>query len=379
MEGFSMIRNRLLLMIAILVFLAISRVAATGSFRDRLTMKDGSVREVEVIAAKREGIVYALPGQAGQIIVPHASVLEIAYYDRPYDLILAERASRNGRPEKAAEHFRGALERIRRGGCRRLHKQDALIGLARVLRQTGEASEALDTYRDLLEGIPETRHREKAIRESLACAIDDGKVDALRWIRSVLLREPEGSRLQPLAGLARAWGFLLKDRVEEARRLLVRLADGRGTRDVPETHRGLIRALSDGGRWNELHQACRRVVERGFEDPALRALAANRLGDLILRRAGKKPPPETLKRALFHYLRTLVLFGPDRGGSPALHAEAMYGAAECFRRLAVVLPTPEKRQTYQRRSRELYGEILDRYPDTVWAEKVEKQLKRIDT
>ena len=86
----------------------------------------------------------------------------------------------------------------------------------------------------------------------------------------------------------------------------------------------------------------------------------NALGQCYLKQAAKTNNPDDYREALLAFLWTVVLHSQF----PTEHAEALYYAAECFKKLKE-----------NSRATELLNELLERYPDSSFARKLQPAKK----
>ncbi len=141
---------------------------------------------------------------------------------------------------------------------------------------------------------------------------------------------------------------------------------------------GRIRCLVELKRPDAVRRACDEAVRAMPGSPDVRALAANTLGDLALAQARGSAETVALKKALMHYLRVVILFGPDAGGPAGEHARALVQAGCCFDRLAGLQADSERRQAFRARARALFKDAAKEVSPSAapWMERAKAALAR---
>lgn len=355
--------------------LAAAGVAAAGQITDRVYMKGSDKPQLVQITAESidKGI------KAGPVGFSLKAVARVEYGDAPFAFREAEQHREQARYDEAIRLYQTAL---RDQVCKRRWwlEPNCKYKIALCHLEAGEPDEAIQAFQKLLAEHPDTRWKPDAFLGLGRVYFDQRQYAAAvqqfdRLARLAAEKEFEGWLLR--AYLWKAKALRANDRPKEAMDLINKILGARGDKheDVyieARTEEAVIYMAQQRydkavDLLNDLIQrianAVAKEIESGTETRYQRVEARcfNTLGRCYLEMGSKKAtaPKDKESRyweALLSFLWNVVLYQR----LPAEHAEALFYAAQCFDKL-----------DQRTRATELRNELVQRYPDTLYAQKVQ--------
>jgi tetratricopeptide (TPR) repeat protein len=174
-----------------LLVLAALLAAAPASFAQLDTLKfvDGKDRRERISEVNYESVIIFMSG--GTQKIPLHSVADIQFHDAPFGILKGDDDMRNGKPAEALQQYQAALSLVDQKKVRPLHKQYALYGFARAQEGLGKWTEALSTYKRLLQEIPTTRFTREAAEGWMRSAQAKNDKAAIAEIIDIMRKDPK--------------------------------------------------------------------------------------------------------------------------------------------------------------------------------------------
>src|SRR4029453_8592289 len=127
----------------------------------------------------------------------------------------------------------------------------------------------------------------------------------------------------------------------------------------------LARCAQRAGRTNDAQTQYREIVKLEAPNDVL-AGAWNGLGEIALAEGSSKRSQDDLRYALFAFLRGVVQYVPERGGSTEEYERALAGASKAFKALGEVYTDANKKKQFQARSAQCSEQLQSEFPRSRW-------------
>lgn len=330
---------------------------AGPSFADTVYRKKGApITGIEVISVTYRGIKC----KRGMATLEYkwSQIDKVEYENQPFDYIKAKDAHSAGKWEEAIEGYRKAVRR----GKGVWVEQTCLWNIADIYANNlGNAAEAGKALRELLEKVPETRYKPRALILLGRISLSEGKMDEAGNTFNELVKlgdDPEVEKEYKYLGmvwLARVW--LMQGKTTEAKRQFERVRSSAGQslkRIFLMATVGEASCLVKEKSWASARDRFNEAIEQApNSEQELLAEAYNGLGETFY----YQQDPE-MDQALRAFLKVVVLF-PAPGEMP----KALWHAAKCFHQLK------GSNKEWAARSAQLRNQLRDQYPNSSWAKK----------
>jgi hypothetical protein len=258
-------------------------------------------------------------------------------------------------------------------------EQNALFRIAQCHMMLGDNAQAVKVFRELLVQVPDTRFLPQAYEGIIqGTFIEKGAAGEAQIMRTIKSFEKSISKHR----LEKSWTYVPKY-------WALRLKDAKG-QDISADAEALSREAAsenpaiankakiligfnllqtDPVKAKEFFETVRRKA--GEKDYGIRAGAYAGLG-LCIYKSGSEDDPSTFKKAREYLLRSVVLSDkyPEQV-EREVAVQAIFHAARCFFILKKASPFNK------RYAKDLYREIIERYPGSPWAEKAKEELKKM--
>ena len=239
-----------------------------------------------------------------------------------------------------------------------------LLGAAYL--RNGDSDKAVEVLTELFTKFPKTQFLTKGGGENLVTAyLAKGKPqDADAALEKL-------STAMKAAGIAQDALSPLRGRVAEAtgnyssaaaayNQMLAGAGSDEGVKGAAEL--GLARCLLGQRKAGEAEAKYRAIISKDGLPSAVLAGAFNGLGELTYQAGFAKRDADMLTNALYHYLRSSVLYAPASGESTAEYERAIRGSADCFKALSEVETNAQRKQDNKKRSDERMSYLATKFP-----------------
>ena len=125
---------------------------------------------------------------------------------------------------------------------------------------------------------------------------------------------------------------------------------------------GIARCLVGQTKTGEAEAKYRAIVGRDGLPASVLAGAFNGLGDIAFKAGFAKRDAELITNALYHFLRSSVLYTPASGESTAEYERAIRGSADCFKALSEVEQNADRKKTNKQRADERMSYLANKFP-----------------
>lgn len=370
----EMLRHRVFRAATVVAVCAFGGVFATAQ-EDKIILRDNSEKTGQVEEYDFRSIKLKLAGSATTTIKVD-EVQAVTFGGLPRDFSDAEAAAQRGAHAEAAAKYQAALDK----NPRRPVKQDAMFGIGIAQINSGNAADGVKSLKALLaEGaFPQSRHIEAAESQIIAAL---PAAEQLPFVDGEIARVgkiSDSGRLVDRLKLARCKILMaagnLKDAKSDANALANSTGPGAGAAKV--LLGDIARAEKNANDADRLYRDALRSTGLSRGD---RAAVYNGLGALQLEKgvagAGK---PDEIRGALLSFLRVVVQFAPADGSESSAPLEvALLNAGICFERLAQ-LGTKAEQPLLRKRAKDLFGRLLNDFPQSQLKLEAETHFKKLD-
>ncbi len=338
---------------------------AGGAFaqQDKITLKDGKERTVKITSEDYDGLWYSAEG--GSVGLRWKEVDSIRYggaekYYKALDAVSS------GKPADALPLLQELAADTK---LRPVLRHNVLYSLGLASERLGMQDQAIATFQELLKSFPKSRYLLDVGGRLLAIHLARGDAAGATSVLESTLAAAKASGMDP--GLQAGFG-LLRGRILEAQNKFdqattvfstTAATSGADPDVILAAKLGVARCAQQSGRAAEAEQRYREIILQDAPNQVL-AGAWNGLGDLALQPATAKRDPDGLRDALFAYLRGVVLYVPERGGSSEEHQRALAGAARAFRGLGELESKADLKKVSLERAKQLRDQLAMDYPDS---------------
>ena len=323
--------------------------------RDRVVLTNGERLSGSVLKESWKGIELDkdMDGTA-DVVYKLEEVEELVYGDRPK--YMEEAGKLRGKPESTTEYINTLKRAYFDRATSKWQLQHAYYELAKQYEELSARDDqylpkALDAYQKLLDDIPETRYALQLRMDLGEMFLSRGELERSRKNFQGLIGGGFGREIETLARFRQAQTYLLQDDPDGATKVLNQLDAG----ELDGLNRAKLTVLTaevllGRGRYDEAFDALLKVLSR--ESPrAIQPEVYVALGD-VFRVRGR---PED---AMLAYLRAYLMY--DKVDS-VTQARALVGMTKASRRMN------RKERVHRFRT-----ELLDRFPGSLWEEKLKQ-------
>ncbi len=375
--------SKLRILTAAAILLALAATARAQDVKDTIVQKDGSSVQGEIVKETFKDVSYSL-GPGVKSGVNRDRVERVDYANKPGRFDEAMSNTNSGNFTQAGDSWEKVLKECDSGGARKIFKQHAYYYGAIARSRGGDVAKAIDWLTNLFTEFPDTMYYVDAYNLQAECYMAMGKFGEATNIaktgstKGKEIGVPDDLLLQ--LDLIKARALEAQGKFAEASGEY-KVVAGKAARfpSVANLAKlGTGRCLVGNKQYSEAESYFNDLAEKAEDGPIL-AGAYNGLGDCYKDKFERDVSNiDHLRKALFAYLRGVVLYTPGKGDDTSEHARALVNAGWCFEKLKDTMPTPEAKEKYKSNARNLYRECLGSYRGTKSAEEAENRLKRLD-
>jgi len=362
--------------------LALAALALAAPAQDQIIKKDGTTlpkaggRPVKVLKETFSTIEYRMQDLPQTLKLPARDVDQIVYKRMPEDYRQGLQSMQDGYYQEAIRDFRNAIEK---GSGYHWVEQNALFRIAQCHLLIGDNAQAVKVFRELLVQVPDTRFLPRAyegiIQGTFTAKAAEGEAQIMKTIKSF-------ENAIKKHGLGKSWDYVLRYwtlRLKDAKRQDISAEAEALSRDAASENPAIANKAkiligfnllqTDPAKAKQFFETVRRQADA--KDYGIRAGAYAGLG-LCIYKSGSEDDPTTFQKAREYLLRSVVLSDkyPDQV-EREVTVRALFHAARCFFIL-------RKASAFNiRYAKDLYKEIIDRYPGSPWAEKANEEMKKM--
>ncbi|MEW6744049.1 MAG: tetratricopeptide repeat protein [Planctomycetota bacterium] len=343
-------------------YLLLTTLFAAALRADTIVLTDGTQKtDVQVVNETYKGVVYRLRGISADQSYPAERVKEVIYGRMPQEYREGINFMKDGDYPQAYDAFMEVVGSARKADEHA--QQYAYFYAAECRRLAGDLEDAIKTYTDLLNNLPETAFYGEASLRKADCYRDLKKDDQAMRVLVKLKQDVEekglGSGLKYAAELAIVQidpNMRAADKLQK----LIELQE-RTAKDFPGVANRARLAIGavyiQQRQFDKARSFFQEIVDKRIGSPEeVVAGAYNGLGEALMSSSERADDQKT---ALLHFLRVIYHYPNVR----TEHAKAMYWAGKIF-----------KIQGEKGRSRNLLNRCVSEFPGTRWAELAKAEM-----
>jgi tetratricopeptide (TPR) repeat protein len=348
-------KNRLIAPTLALLALA----ASAHAQQDKIVQKDGKERTARIQSEDFDGLKLSVEG--GTITMPWKEVDSIRY-------------GNPGKFQEAIDTFNSAgpgpalaqLEPLAADDkLRPVLRHNVLYHLGLTYKRVGNDEKAVATLEQVLKDFPKSRYLLQIGANLLSLYAAKGDAAGAAKALEPTLRGATGVQFDFLRARLLEEQRKYPD-AERAYQSVVTAAGG--DTDLQLAARlAIARCAQRAERVKEAEDKYREIVKLDGPNDVL-AGAWNGLGELALARGTKERAPEELRYALFAFLRGVVLYVPERGGTTDEHERALAGAAKAFQAVGELENDATKKKQFLARAQQRREQLNTDFPRSRYRE-----------
>jgi tetratricopeptide (TPR) repeat protein len=328
---------------------------------DTIRKKDGSTVQGKIESEDVKGVIVAV--QKGASITVAWTLIKSIDYAGGADYRKAKQSLDSGQFNEAIS----VLEELRKkGDLRPILKAHVLNLDGAAHLRGGDPDKAIEIFNELFKTFPKTQFLTQGAGENLIAAYlaKDKAAEA-------------GAALEQLSTAMKAQGLPqeslnpLRGRVFEAtdnfpaaaaayNQMLAAAGGDEGMKGAAEL--GIARCLMGQKKTGEAEAKYRAIVGRDGLPASVLAGAFNGLGDIAYQTGFSQRNADLLNNALFHFLRSSVLYAPASGESTTEYERAIRGSADCFKALSEIEQNADRKKDNKRRGEERMSYLANKFP-----------------
>lgn len=345
--------NRL---VAASLTLAVALCSLTGAQQDKVVFKDGKEKTVKIQSEDYDGPKLSVEG--GSTTEPWKNIDSIKYnnsakYQEALD------AFTSGGPGQALPKLEELLADDK---LRPVLRHGALYTLGLAQKRVGQDDKAIASFETLLKEFPKSRYLISVGTNVLALYVAKGDpAGATKALDATL--KGAGGAAGPGLEFLKARILEEQKKYPDAERAFQTVASA--SANDPDlalaAKLALGRCAQFANRANEAQTKYREIVAADGPNEVL-AGAWNGLGDLALADGTAKRDADGLRYALFAYLRGVVLYVPERGGTTDEYERSLAGASKAFRACGELESDAAKKKLFLNRAQLRLDQLKADYP-----------------
>jgi len=321
--------------------------------QDKIVMKDGKEKTVKIQSEDYDGLKLSVEG--GSTTQPWKDVDSIRYgnaakYQEAIDSFNSASPSQT-LPLLEALAADDKLRPVLRHGV--------LFHLGLTYRRLGVDDKAVATLEQILKDFPKSRYLLQVGANLLSLYAAKGDAGGAVKALDPTLKGASGAQFDFLRGR------LLEEQKKfpEAERTFQTAVTGAGgDTDLQLAARlAIARCAQRAERVKEAEDKYREIVKLDAPNDVL-AGAWNGLGELALARGTKARDAEELRYALFAFLRGVVLYVPERGGTTDEYERALAGSAKAFKAVGELENDATKKKQFLTRAQQRQQQLETDFP-----------------
>lgn len=326
--------------------------------QDKVVSKDGKERTVKIESEDYDGLKLSVQG--GSMTMPWKDVDSIRYgnaakYQEAVD------AFGTGGPAQALP----LLEPLAADDkLRPVLRHGVLYHLGLAQKRLGDDDKSIATFEALLKDFPKSRHLITVGANVLDLYVAKGDPAGASKTLDAALRAA-GSGAGQQAGFDFLRGRVLEEQKKypDAERVFQGVVTAAGSdQDLALAAKlALARCAQHANRTNEAQTKFREIVALAAPNEVM-AGAWNGLGEMALVDGTSKRSLEELRYALFAFLRGVVYYVPERGGSTEEYERSLAGSARAFRAIGELDTDPARKKLFLGRAQQRREQLAAEYP-----------------
>jgi tetratricopeptide (TPR) repeat protein len=321
--------------------------------QDKIVTKDGKERTARVASEDFDGLKLSVEG--GSTTMPWKDVDSIRYGNAAkYNEALDEFTSEGAGQALADLEALAADDKLRA-----VLRHGVLYHLGLAHKSLGNDQKAIETLELVLKEFPKTRYLLPIGANLLSLYTAKGDSAGAARALEPTLRGASGAQFDFL----RARLLEEQKKYPEAEREYQKVVSGAGVdADLSLSAKlALARCAQRAGRTKEAQDKFREIVALDAPNEVL-AGAWNGIGDLALAEGTSKRAQDELRVALFAYLRGVVLYVPERGGTTDELERALAGSAKAFKAVGELENDATKKKQFLARAQQRWEELAEKFP-----------------
>src|SRR5262245_62173348 len=238
-------------------------------------------------------------------------------------------------------------------------RHGVLFNLGITYKRLGNDDKAVATFEQVLKDFPKSRYLLQIGANLLSLYAAKGDAAGAAKALDPTLKGATGAQFDFLRGR------LLEEQKKypDAERTFQGVVNaGGGDTDVQLAAKlAIARCAQKAERVKDAEDKYREIVKADAPNEVL-AGAWNGLGELALARGTKSRDPEELRYALFAFLRGVVQYVPERGGTTDEYEHALAGSAKAFKALGELESDAAKKKQFLSRAQQRLDQLRQDYP-----------------
>jgi hypothetical protein len=234
----------------------------------------------------------------------------------------------------------------------------------------GDADKAIEIYGELFTQFPKTQFLVQGGGENLINAyLAKGKPadaeGALQKLSDAMKSQGASQdALHPLRGKVMEANRNFSGAAAAYNQMLSTAGGDEGLKAAAEL--GLARCLLGQQKAGEAEAKYRTIISRDGLPASVLAGAFNGLGELTYEAGRAKRDADMITNALYHYLRSSVLYPPASGESTTEYERAIRGSADCFQALADLEQNADRKKANTQRANERKSYLATKFPGSTY-------------
>ena len=327
--------------------------ASVPAQQDKIVSKDGKERTAKIASEDYDGLKLSVEG--GSTTMPWKDVDSIRYGNAAkYHEAVDSFASAS--PSQTLPLLEALLADDK---LRAVLKHGALFHLGLTYKRLGEDDKAIEKFEQILREFPKSRYLVQIGGNLLSLYAVKGDAGGAAKALDATLKSASGAQFDFLKGR------LLEEQKKfaDAERAFQSVATAAGAdADLQLAAKlALARCAQRAERVKDAEDKYREIVKLDAPNDVL-AGAWNGLGDLALARGTKDRLADELRYSLFAYLRGVVLYVPERGGTTDEYERALAGSAKAFKAVGELENDATKKKQFLTRSQQCLAQLAEQYP-----------------
>lgn len=345
------------------ILAALALCAVPGSAhaqQDKIVAKDGKERTVKIQSEDYDGLKLSVEG--GTTTMPWKDVDSIRYgnaakYQEAVD------SFNSASPSQTLPLFEALAADDK---LRPVLRHGVLFHLGLTYRRLGNDDKAVATLEQVLKDFPKSRYLLQIGANLLSLYTAKGDAGGAMKALDPTLKGASGAQFDFLRGR------LLEEQKKfpDAERTFQSVvgAAGGDTDLQLAAKLAIARCAQRAERVKDAEDKYREIVKLDAPNDVM-AGAWNGLGELALARGTKARDAEELRYALFAFLRGVVLYVPERGGTTDEHERALAGSADAFKAVGELENDATKKKQFLARAQQRRDQLATDFPRSRYLKK----------
>jgi len=339
-----------------LILTVLALCALLGSARaqqDKIVQKDGKERSAKIQSEDYDGLKLSIEG--GSMTMPWEDVDSIKYANAgKYQEAIESFAS-----ESPTQTLPKLEELAADDKLRPVLRNGVLFHLGLTYKRLGNDDKAIATLEQVLKDFPKSRYLLSIGANLLSLYTSKGDPTGAVKALDPTLKSASGPQFDFLK--ARLLEEQKKYPDAERSYQSVSTAAAGDPDLVAAAKLGLARCAQRAGNVKEAQDKYKAITVMDAPNDVLSG-AWNGLGELALEKGTKERAPEELRYALFAFLRGVVLYVPERGGTTDEYERALAGSAKAFKAVGELENDATKKKQFLARAQQRSEQLKQEFP-----------------